>query len=209
MLSISLVLESNECDRVTFPFRGITIVILFTWTDGLKDMAGSLLSVGRRTCAVRSDMYQYYVCGWFLGKCHSLHYLQVLFACSVHACSLDKILSSSSFHFLWADFLLILPLSKQKKQDPKPDGTTKTSEDELTCSICLEQVNMGDLIRSLPCLHQVTAFLCMSMIKMPLKREAILPQIILIVYAASLFIFLEVFCRKTNQHWFLFLSLGQ
>jgi E3 ubiquitin-protein ligase SDIR1 len=31
----------------------------------------------------------------------------------------------------------------------------KTSEDELTCTICLEQVNRGELVRSLPCLHQV------------------------------------------------------
>lgn len=31
----------------------------------------------------------------------------------------------------------------------------KDPEDELTCSICLEQVNGGDLVRSLPCLHQV------------------------------------------------------
>lgn len=33
----------------------------------------------------------------------------------------------------------------------------KTSEDELTCTVCLEQVNAGELIRSLPCLHQVIA----------------------------------------------------
>ncbi|XP_077251994.1 E3 ubiquitin-protein ligase SDIR1-like [Tasmannia lanceolata] len=26
--------------------------------------------------------------------------------------------------------------------------------DELTCSVCLDQVNVGELIRSLPCLHQ-------------------------------------------------------
>ncbi|GLT89056.1 hypothetical protein SLE2022_070590 [Rubroshorea leprosula] len=33
----------------------------------------------------------------------------------------------------------------------------KGSEDELTCSVCLEQVNVGDLVRSLPCLHQFHA----------------------------------------------------
>ncbi|XP_076905966.1 E3 ubiquitin-protein ligase SDIR1-like [Bidens hawaiensis] len=33
----------------------------------------------------------------------------------------------------------------------------KTSEDELTCSVCLEQVNVGELVRSLPCLHQYHA----------------------------------------------------
>ncbi|KAJ8631759.1 hypothetical protein MRB53_025082 [Persea americana] len=47
--------------------------------------------------------------------------------------------------------------TSEKKQDSKPDGTMKPSEDELTCSICLEQVNMGELIRSLPCLHQFHA----------------------------------------------------
>ncbi|XP_024970208.1 E3 ubiquitin-protein ligase SDIR1 isoform X4 [Cynara cardunculus var. scolymus] len=33
----------------------------------------------------------------------------------------------------------------------------KSSEDELTCSVCLEQVNVGELVRSLPCLHQFHA----------------------------------------------------
>ncbi|XP_062216065.1 E3 ubiquitin-protein ligase SDIR1-like isoform X2 [Phragmites australis] len=43
----------------------------------------------------------------------------------------------------------------EKKQDSfKADGTSKTPEDELTCSVCLEQVAMGDLLRILPCLHQ-------------------------------------------------------
>ncbi|XP_065877072.1 E3 ubiquitin-protein ligase SDIR1-like isoform X2 [Euphorbia lathyris] len=36
----------------------------------------------------------------------------------------------------------------------KEDGCVKTCEDELTCSICLEQVKRGELVRSLPCLHQ-------------------------------------------------------
>lgn len=36
----------------------------------------------------------------------------------------------------------------------KENGKVKASEDELTCTICLEQVNRGELIRSLPCLHQ-------------------------------------------------------
>lgn len=44
--------------------------------------------------------------------------------------------------------------TSEKKQEQKPDGTKKASEDELTCSVCLEQVNVGELIRSLPCLHQ-------------------------------------------------------
>ncbi|KAJ0705104.1 putative transcription factor C2H2 family [Helianthus annuus] len=37
------------------------------------------------------------------------------------------------------------------------NGGGKTSEDELTCSVCLEQVNVGELVRSLPCLHQFHA----------------------------------------------------
>ncbi|XP_057522424.1 E3 ubiquitin-protein ligase SDIR1 [Amaranthus tricolor] len=50
--------------------------------------------------------------------------------------------------------------SSEKQQDisinvgnPKGGGT----EEELTCSVCLEQVNIGELIRSLPCLHQYHA----------------------------------------------------
>lgn len=46
----------------------------------------------------------------------------------------------------------------QPKQDSrKADGSMKASEDELTCTICLDQVNRGELVRSLPCLHQVLA----------------------------------------------------
>lgn len=44
------------------------------------------------------------------------------------------------------------------KQDSKrADVTLKGSEDDLTCSICLEQVDRGELVRSLPCLHQFHA----------------------------------------------------
>ncbi|XP_059430234.1 E3 ubiquitin-protein ligase SDIR1-like [Corylus avellana] len=46
----------------------------------------------------------------------------------------------------------------ETKQDcRKADGSIKGPEDELTCSICLEQVNKGELVRSLPCLHQFHA----------------------------------------------------
>ncbi|CAL4938723.1 unnamed protein product [Urochloa decumbens] len=47
----------------------------------------------------------------------------------------------------------------EKKQDgfKAVDRTSKTPEDELTCSVCLEQVAVGDLLRSLPCLHQFHA----------------------------------------------------
>ncbi|CAN4095841.1 unnamed protein product [Withania somnifera] len=48
--------------------------------------------------------------------------------------------------------------STEKKQEPaNAVGGTKNSDDELTCSVCLEQVNDGELIRSLPCLHQFHA----------------------------------------------------
>ncbi|KAL5580953.1 hypothetical protein UlMin_013395 [Ulmus minor] len=36
----------------------------------------------------------------------------------------------------------------------KTDGNVKAIDDELTCTICLEQVSRGELVRSLPCLHQ-------------------------------------------------------
>ncbi|TYJ42017.1 hypothetical protein E1A91_A03G059400v1 [Gossypium mustelinum] len=37
--------------------------------------------------------------------------------------------------------------------EPKQDSRN----DELTCTICLDQVNRGELVRSLPCLHQFHA----------------------------------------------------
>ncbi|KAL1348424.1 E3 ubiquitin-protein ligase SDIR1 isoform X1 [Arachis duranensis] len=46
----------------------------------------------------------------------------------------------------------------EKKQDnSNVAGSMKASDDELTCSVCLEQVNIGDVLRSLPCLHQFHA----------------------------------------------------
>lgn len=42
-----------------------------------------------------------------------------------------------------------------KKTDSENiEGSGKGREEELTCSVCLEQVNEGELVRSLPCLHQ-------------------------------------------------------
>lgn len=44
------------------------------------------------------------------------------------------------------------------KQDSEGvEGRLQGSEDGLTCTICLDQVNKGDLVRSLPCLHQFHA----------------------------------------------------
>ncbi|XP_031401132.1 E3 ubiquitin-protein ligase SDIR1-like [Punica granatum] len=44
--------------------------------------------------------------------------------------------------------------SSEVMQDNKvADGSANSSEDDLTCTICLEQVNKGELVRSLPCLH--------------------------------------------------------
>uniref|UniRef100_A0A2P2KVJ6 RING-type E3 ubiquitin transferase n=1 Tax=Rhizophora mucronata TaxID=61149 RepID=A0A2P2KVJ6_RHIMU len=49
-------------------------------------------------------------------------------------------------------------VAEQKKQDSVNSvGTLKAAEDELTCSVCLEQVNVGEVIRTLPCLHQFHA----------------------------------------------------
>ncbi|KAK6927006.1 Zinc finger, RING-type [Dillenia turbinata] len=46
----------------------------------------------------------------------------------------------------------------EAKQDvAKANDNLKSLEDELTCTICLEQVNRGELVRSLPCLHQFHA----------------------------------------------------
>ncbi|KAF5954231.1 hypothetical protein HYC85_007087 [Camellia sinensis] len=48
-------------------------------------------------------------------------------------------------------------LPETNQDSNKADANKKTSEDELTCTICLEQVNRGELVRSLPCLHQFHA----------------------------------------------------
>ncbi|KAH0470980.1 hypothetical protein IEQ34_000703 [Dendrobium chrysotoxum] len=51
--------------------------------------------------------------------------------------------------------ILSFPAFIVKKQDnSKTDGSLRNSDDELTCSVCLEQVLAGEMIRSLPCLHQ-------------------------------------------------------
>ncbi|TQE07185.1 hypothetical protein C1H46_007238 [Malus baccata] len=47
--------------------------------------------------------------------------------------------------------------SEKKQETVDAVGSTKAMEDELTCSVCLEQVTVGELIRSLPCLHQFHA----------------------------------------------------
>ncbi|KAI3429080.1 RING-type domain-containing protein [Psidium guajava] len=47
--------------------------------------------------------------------------------------------------------------SELNQESRNADTSMKAPEDELTCSICLEQVNRGELVRSLPCLHQFHA----------------------------------------------------
>ncbi|KAK0592407.1 hypothetical protein LWI29_018594 [Acer saccharum] len=44
----------------------------------------------------------------------------------------------------------------EKKLDTISVGSVK-ADDELTCTVCLEQVNVGEIVRSLPCLHQFHA----------------------------------------------------
>lgn len=73
-----------------------------------------------------------------------------------HAFGVKSILNSYSVHFYGCQLESFCQFYKQTKQDSRnADGNMKTSEDELTCTICLEQVNRGELVRSLPCLHQV------------------------------------------------------
>ncbi|KAI3980506.1 hypothetical protein MKX01_008923 [Papaver californicum] len=47
---------------------------------------------------------------------------------------------------------------EQKQSDAaRPDQDLKSAKDGLTCSVCLEQVSEGEIIRNLPCLHQFHA----------------------------------------------------
>lgn len=45
-------------------------------------------------------------------------------------------------------------MGMKKTDSVNTEGSGKGQEEELTCTVCLEQVNEGELIRSLPCLHQ-------------------------------------------------------
>ncbi|XP_019433021.1 PREDICTED: E3 ubiquitin-protein ligase SDIR1-like isoform X2 [Lupinus angustifolius] len=47
--------------------------------------------------------------------------------------------------------------SLKREDTSNAGGSMKASDDGLTCSVCLEQVNVGDTLRSLPCLHQFHA----------------------------------------------------
>jgi len=42
-----------------------------------------------------------------------------------------------------------------KQESGGTEAGIRAPEDELTCTICLDQVKRGELVRSLPCLHQV------------------------------------------------------
>ncbi|CAN1746892.1 E3 ubiquitin-protein ligase SDIR1 [Linum perenne] len=54
-------------------------------------------------------------------------------------------------------YLYIFCLQPKKQETSCAVGKLKASEDELTCSVCLEQVDVGEVIRTLPCLHQFHA----------------------------------------------------
>ncbi|XP_074366460.1 E3 ubiquitin-protein ligase SDIR1 isoform X2 [Apium graveolens] len=49
------------------------------------------------------------------------------------------------------------PSSSSLVQETELDKNSESLDDELTCTICLEQVTAGELVRSLPCLHQFHA----------------------------------------------------
>lgn len=83
----------------------------------------------------------------------------------------------SSTHSMSEEEINALPVHKYKLTAPESDDSAlqeasssspltqakqdnrsgKGSEDDLTCTICLEQVKRGDLLRTLPCLHQFHA----------------------------------------------------
>ncbi|WOL14911.1 E3 ubiquitin-protein ligase [Canna indica] len=47
--------------------------------------------------------------------------------------------------------------TEKTQESTKLDGNSNSPDDELICSVCLEQVSPGELIKSLPCLHQFHA----------------------------------------------------
>lgn len=44
---------------------------------------------------------------------------------------------------------------QKKSESGALEATKQKYDEELTCTVCLEQVVDGELVRSLPCLHQV------------------------------------------------------
>ncbi|MCL7028190.1 hypothetical protein MKW94_023148 [Papaver nudicaule] len=46
------------------------------------------------------------------------------------------------------------PAAESNQVHDEAQASVEAPEDELTCSVCLEQVNEGEIIRTLPCLHQ-------------------------------------------------------
>ncbi|KAG5533378.1 hypothetical protein RHGRI_027534 [Rhododendron griersonianum] len=87
--------------------------------------------------------------------------LQILFPLVAQQCNRLHLQSLLSLLLHYSKLPTVVPfcfVAKQKKQDTANlVGNTKASEDELTCSVCLEQVTVGELVRSLPCLHQFHA----------------------------------------------------
>ena len=105
---------------------------------------------------------------------------------------LKSILNSYSVHFYGCQLESCFWFYKQTKQDSKnADGNMKTSEDELTCTICLEQVNRGELVRSLPCLHQVFPLAPKSHHCLPkildFIQQLILSTVLLIIWGLTCF----------------------
>lgn len=48
-------------------------------------------------------------------------------------------------------------LNEANQDSSNTEGSAEASEDELTCTVCLDIVNRGEIVRSLPCLHQFHA----------------------------------------------------
>ncbi|KAK6933154.1 Zinc finger, RING-type [Dillenia turbinata] len=82
-----------------------------------------------------------------------------------HSYLSDFVLDADICVSYWFHSFARFPISysvfcEQKKQESNNavgTGSTKAADDELTCTVCLEQVNDGELVRSLPCLHKFHA----------------------------------------------------
>lgn len=69
-----------------------------------------------------------------------------------------------------ASFWIALNALVEIMQESVDEGKQNVVEEELTCSVCLEQVVDGEIIRTLPCVHQVRISSSLSVVNFLASR---------------------------------------